>query len=127
MIHIVFNEPDIAVLKQAIEMDESLRGEVLLIRDDYAVGPIQDLYRGEGREARLSWWKEVLAGGDYEGKEDTNEVDDYKTVAELVGTLRRNADEIVWIWAAQNKHDVSGYYWLLHFMKEFQEEYLFYI
>ncbi|MCF1713131.1 DUF1835 domain-containing protein [Flavihumibacter sp. RY-1] len=120
MIHIVFNEPDIAVLKQAIEMDESLQGEVLVIRDDYAVGPIQDLYRGEGREARQLWWKEVLAGGDYESKIESSEVDDYKTVAELVGTLRRNPEEIVWIWAAQNKHDVSGYYWLLHFMKEFQ-------
>jgi hypothetical protein len=120
MIHIVFNEPDIAVLKQAIEMDEQLQGEVLLIRDDYAVGPIQDLYRGEGREVRQNWWKEVLAGGDYDGKSDGSEVDDYKTVAELVGTLRRNPEEFVWIWAAQNKHDVSGYYWLLHFMKEFQ-------
>lgn len=120
MIHIVFNEPDIAVLKQAIEMDEQLQGEVLLIRDDYAVGPIQDLYRGEGREVRQNWWKEVLAGGDYDGKADGSEVDDYKTVDELVGTLRRNPEEFVWIWAAQNKHDVSGYYWLLHFMKEFQ-------
>lgn len=120
MIHIVFNEPDIAVLKQAIEMDESLQGEVLLIRDDYAVGPIQDLYRGEGREARQHWWKEVLSGGDYESKIESSEVDDYKTVAELVGTLRRNPEEIAWIWAAQNKHDVCGYYWLLHFMKEFQ-------
>lgn len=120
MIHIVFNEPDIAVLKQAIEMDETLQGEVLVIRDDYAVGPIQDLYRGEGREVRQLWWKEVLAGGDYESKIESSEVDDYKTVAELVGTLRRNPEEIVWIWAAQNKHDVSGYYWLLHFMKEFQ-------
>ena len=120
MIHIVFNEPDIAVLKQAIEMDEQLQGEVVLIRDDYAVGPIQDLYRGEGREVRQNWWKEVLAGGDYDGKADGSEVDDYKTVAELVGTLRRNPDEFVWIWAAQNKHDVCGYYWLLHFMKEFQ-------
>jgi len=27
---------------------------------------------------------------------------------------------VIWIWAAQNKHDVSGYYWLLRYMKEFQ-------
>ncbi len=37
MIHIVFNEPDVAVLQQAIELDESLQGDVILIRDDYAV------------------------------------------------------------------------------------------
>jgi hypothetical protein len=47
-------------------------------------------------------------------------VDDYKTIAEVVGELRRNPEEILWIWAAQNKHDVSGYYWLLHYVKEFQ-------
>ncbi|ULQ53854.1 DUF1835 domain-containing protein [Flavihumibacter fluvii] len=120
MIHIVFNEADIPVLQQAISLDESLQGEVVVIRDDYAVGPLDHTYAGEGREARLNWWREVLAGGDYEGKTDTGEVDDFKTVAELVGTLRRNPEETIWIWAAQNKHDVSGYYWLLHFMKEFQ-------
>lgn len=120
MIHIVFNEPDITVLQQAIDMDETLQGPIVLIRDDYAVGPINEIYKGEGREQRQEWWKTVLTGGDYHGKIESNEVDDYKTVAELVGTLRREPDQIVWIWAAQNKHDVSGYYWLLHFVKEFQ-------
>lgn len=120
MIHIVFNEADVKVLQQAIEMDEKLTGEVVLIRDDYAVGPLENLYIGEGMEARRQWWKDVLAGGDLDGKADTGEVDDYKTVAELVGTMRRNEEEMIWIWAAQNKHDVSGYYWLLHYMKEFQ-------
>ena len=37
MIHIVFNEADVSVLKKAIEIDESLQGEVILVRDDYAV------------------------------------------------------------------------------------------
>lgn len=120
MIHIVFNEADVAVLKQAIELDENLAGDVIQIKDDYAVGPIENSYTGEGRELRLNWWREVLAGGDYDGKAATCEVDDFKTLAELVGNLRRNPEELAWIWAAQNKHDVSGYYWLLHFVKEFQ-------
>jgi len=120
MIHIVFNEADIAVLQQAIELDETMKGEVIQIKDNYAVGPLGNIYVGEGIEARKQWWRDVLAGGDYDGKADTNEVDDYKTVAELVGNMRRNPEEIIWIWAAQNKHDVSGYYWLLNYMKEFQ-------
>ena len=120
MIHIVFNEADVDVLKSAIELDASLQGEVIQIKDDYAVGPLKSIYLGEGMEARKEWWKEVLAGGDYDGLVEKGVVDDYKTVAELVGTLRRNPEEIVWVWAAQNKHDVSGYYWLLHFLKEFQ-------
>lgn len=120
MIHIVFNEPDVTVLGEAIGMDESLAGDVVLIRDDYAVGPLQNLYIGEGIENRRQWWHEVLAGGDYDGKAAGGEVDDYKTIAELVGIMRRDANEHIWIWAAQNKHDVCGYYWLLHYMKEFQ-------
>ncbi|GAO43907.1 DUF1835 domain-containing protein [Flavihumibacter petaseus] len=120
MIHIVFNEADIAVLQQAIVLEPTLEGEILLIRDDYAVGPLYNMYKGEGREERTNWWREILAGGDYEGKADTGEVDDFKTAAELVGRLRRDESEFVWIWAAQNKHDVCGYYWLLHFVKEFQ-------
>jgi hypothetical protein len=120
MIHIVFNEADVAVLQKAIELDETMQGPVLQIKDDYAVGPLANIYVGEGIEARKNFWKEVLAGTDMEAKVDSGEVDDYKTVAELVGTLRRNEEEKVWIWAAQNKHDVSGYYWLLHYMKEFQ-------
>ncbi|MFM2362239.1 MAG: hypothetical protein RLZZ316_1141 [Bacteroidota bacterium] len=120
MIHIVFNEADVEVIQKAIELDESLQGTIVQIKDDYAVGPLVNIYVGEGIEARKNFWKEVLAGTDMEAKVDSGEVDDYKAVAELVGTLRRNEEEKVWIWAAQNKHDVSGYYWLLHYMKEFQ-------
>ncbi len=120
MYHIVFNTADIAALQQAIDMEPSLAGAIVEIKDDYAVGPLTDMYTGEGRANRENWWREVLAGGDYDGKVDTSEVDDFKTIAQLVGELRRNPEETIWIWAAQNKHDVSGYYWLLHFLKEFQ-------
>ncbi|MEO5595164.1 MAG: DUF1835 domain-containing protein [Chitinophagaceae bacterium] len=120
MIHIVFNEADVAVLKQAIEMDETLAGDVLQVKDDYAVGPLTNMYTEEGIEARKQWWKEVLAGGDYEGKADTGEVDDNKLVTGLIEKLTTDPKEIIWIWAAQNKHDVSGYYWLMSQLKDFQ-------
>lgn len=120
MIHIVFNEADVAVLQQAIELDESLQGEVLQVSDDYAVGPLKDIYTEEGIEARKNWWREVLAGGDYDGKVDTGEVDDNRLVAFLIERLQVNDEEKIWIWAAQNKHDVSGYYWLMSQLKDFQ-------
>ena len=120
MIHLVFNEPDVKVLEEAIALDESLAGNVIQIKDDYAVGPLDNIYIGEGMEARRQWWREVLDGGDYHGKVDSGEIDDTQTAADLVGNMRRNEEEVIWIWAAQNKHDVSGYYWLLHYMKEFQ-------
>lgn len=120
MIHIVFNEADIEVLKKAIELDETLQGEVWQVKDDYAVGPLAGIYTAEGIEARRQWWRDVLAGGDYAGKVDTGEVDDNKLVAELTERLKNEPAKIVWVWAAQNKHDVSGYYWLMSQLKEFQ-------
>ena len=118
MIHIVFNEADVAVLKSAIELDETMQGEVLLVRDDYAVGPIKDILSPEGMEARKQWWQQVLEGTDLASK--VSEVDDNAVVSNLIEQLENNPEEIVWIWAAQNKHDVSGYYWLMSQLKSFQ-------
>jgi hypothetical protein len=121
MIHIVFQENDIDTLKKAIALDESIQGDVIQVKDDFAAGPLTDIYRPEGIEKRKQWWREVLAGGDYDGIVDDGSVaDDNITVAELTQVLKANAEEIVWIWAGQNQHDISGYYWLISQLKDFQ-------
>jgi hypothetical protein len=120
MIHIVFNTADVEVLNNAIEIDSSLDGDVLEIKDDYAVGPIADIYTAEGRNTRNEWWKEVLAGGDYDGLVEKGVVNDEKTVETIKNRLDEDEKEEVWIWAAQNKHDVSGYYWLMSQLKDYQ-------
>ena len=121
MIHIVFQKSDAEVLKKAIELEPSLQGDVVLIADEFAVGPIAGIYTAEGIEARKAWWREILAGGDYDGIVDNGTVaDDNATVAALMQRLREDTQEFVWIWAAQNKHDVSGYYWLMSQLKDFQ-------
>jgi Protein of unknown function/Domain of unknown function (DUF1835) len=118
MIHIVFNEPDVKVLQEAQELDASLQGQILLIRDDYAVGPIRDIFTEEGAAARKAWWAEVLAGGDYAGLVEQGLVNDEAVVSELRALLEADPEAIAWIWAGQNKHDVSGYYWLMSQLKE---------
>lgn len=120
MIHIVFQEADIEALQKSFELDETLRADIIQIKDDYAVGPLTDIYTEEGIAARKVWWQEVLAGGDYDGHADTGVVDDAQTLAGLKERLDNNADEFIWIWAAQNKHDVSGYYWLMSQLKDYQ-------
>src|SRR6202012_4574914 len=60
------------------------------------------------------------AGGDYDGLVDKTDTDDNVRVAALKQRLTEDEKEIVWIWAAQNKHDVSGYYWLMSQFKNFQ-------
>ena len=122
MIHIVFSEADCPVLQKAIELDQdkTIDGSIALIRDDYAVGPLTDIYTEEGMTARKEWWREVLAGGDYDGLVDSGKVNDSQTISELIEKLQNDPEETVWIWAAQNNHDVCGYYWLMSQLKDYQ-------
>jgi hypothetical protein len=117
--HIVFQQEDVKVLTKSFDLDESLRGEIIEIKDDYAVGPLIDVYSAEGIEARKQWWRNVLSGGDYDGHVETGEVNDQKAVEEIITKLQEDENETVWIWVAPNKHDVSGYYWLMPQLKEF--------
>ena len=120
MIHVVFNEADVEVLKKAIELDESLYGTIKIIRDDYAVGPLQNIYTPEGAEARKEWWKMVLEGGDYAGLVEEGKVNDEQAMLDIIELLTNDENEEVWIWAAQNKHDVCGYYWMVGQLAAFQ-------
>jgi Protein of unknown function/Domain of unknown function (DUF1835) len=121
MIHIVFQYNDVSVLQKAFELDPSMQGEIIEIRDELAVGPIADIYTPEGIEARRQWWRDILAGGDYDGLVDMAEAgDDSGKVIALRQRLQDDQKETAWIWAAQNKHDVSGYYWLMSQLKDFQ-------
>jgi hypothetical protein len=120
MIHVVFNEPDVEILSKAIEMDEELQGEILLVRDDYAVGPLEDIYTVEGKSQRKAWWTRVLEGGDYQSILDDGIVNDDLVLDKLEQSLLADSKQDVWIWAAQNKHDVSGYYWLMSQLSEFK-------
>lgn len=118
MIHIVFQEADITTLQKAIELDESLQGDVMQIKDDYAVGSISNIYEAEGWQQRKSWWKEVLACTPYTDTVDM--VDDRLTVHNLLKSLQEDETLQVWIWMGQNQHDVCSYYWLVGQLKDYQ-------
>ncbi len=127
MIHIVFEQANTEVLRKSFELDPSLEGEIVNIQDDYAVGPINDLYTEEGATNRLQWWKTILTGGQYEGIADDGHVHDNEDVAMLTGKLKDDPDEVIWIWAAQNKHDVCSYYWLMSQLKDWQGRIFYFI
>ena len=118
MIHIVFNTADIAALEAAIALDGSLTGKIIEIKDDYAVGPLLDIYETEGFQLRKNWWANVLAHSPYTDQLDI--VDDRLTVHQLINALNHDENESIWIWMGQNAHDVCGYYWLMSQFKEYQ-------
>lgn len=121
MIHVCFQPADKQVLEQVQGLDESLAGDIKVIADDYAVGPLLYLDTPDGWQMRRNWWTELLKqSGDYDVNEALDMVDDKLIVHNIKKDLDENANEVVWIWAAQNKHDVSGYYWLLSQLSKYE-------
>jgi hypothetical protein len=62
----------------------------------------------------------VFVGSDHEGIVEEGKVDDPAVVTKIKELLTNDEKQIVWIWAAQNKHDVCGYYWLISQLADFQ-------
>jgi hypothetical protein len=113
MIHLVFNDGDQTTLQGVQALDPTLAGPVLVIKDDYAVGPLADMHTPEGWQNRRNWWQQLLEiAAEYPVAETMEMVQDKLTVHQVLAQLQHDPTEAVWIWAAQNKHDVCGYYWL---------------
>jgi len=120
MIHIVFQEADIAVLQKAIELDQSLTGDIKIIRDDYAVGPLGEIYESEGYQQRRAWCKQLLEDSPYSTHQLMDLVDDRLVVHNLKKELDADSKVELWIWMGQNQHDVCSYYWLVSQLQDYQ-------
>jgi len=118
MTHIVFQASDVGAIKEAIKLDASLTGDIIQIKDEFAVGPIANVYETEGYQARRDWWKTVMEFSPYTNALDI--VDDRLTVHNLKKKLEEDTSLNVWLWMGQNQHDVCGYYWLISQLKEYQ-------
>lgn len=118
MVHIVFEQANVEALAKAMELDEQLQGEIVEIKDDYAAGPLADIYTTEGYQQRRNWWQLVLEFSPY--TDQLNIVDDKLAVHNLLKKLDEETGEEVWIWMGQNAHDVCGYYWLMSQLKDYQ-------
>ncbi|HYK44958.1 MAG TPA: DUF1835 domain-containing protein [Parafilimonas sp.] len=118
MLHVVFQYSDIETLHKAIELDESLKGEVIEIQDELAVGPIADIFTEEGQANRNEWWQKVMEFSPY--VELVAGIDDRKKVNAIKERLSADDAEQLWIWVAPNPHDVCGYYWLISQLRDYE-------
>jgi Domain of unknown function (DUF1835)/Protein of unknown function len=117
MFHIVFDSGGAGLLSAAMDLDDALDGETIVIEDDYSVGPIGNLYSPEGRQERSAWWNVIR-------EEDPASGTGFADDAHLQVILRRMEEEEfdqIWIWVAPNIKDVSGYYWLISQLGQFAD------
>ncbi len=113
MFHIVFNARGAEMISAAMDLDDSFDGEIVLIRDDYSVGPIQDLFTAEGRQHRQNWWSSITQAA------TGNEPADADILEPILVRMQEEAFDEIWIWIAPNACDVSGYFWLVAQLIEF--------
>ncbi|HEY0299179.1 MAG TPA: DUF1835 domain-containing protein [Arachidicoccus sp.] len=118
MIHIVFEPSGAEALQKSFELDNTLQGEIVVIEDDYAVGPIDNIYEPEGWQLRKAFWEAVLEHSPYVGQLAI--VDDKLKVHHLKKKLDEEPNLHVWIWMGQNQHDVCGYYWFMSQLVQYQ-------
>ena len=118
MIHIAFEQPNIETFQKSFELDQTLQGEIIEIKDDYAVGSIKNIHTDEGHNSRLEWWQKILEFSPYSNT--IGSFDDRATVQTLKEKLNQTPSEEVWIWMGQNQHDVCSYYWLMGQLKDYQ-------
>src|SRR5438045_2208423 len=118
MNHNVCQHNAVDVLKKTIELDESLEGRIVEIKDEWGVGPLKDLDTIEGWQARKNWWRDLLKDSPY-GEKLVCSFDDRETVKEIKSKLEADSSLEAWIWMGQNQHDVTGYYWLMQHFKEY--------
>lgn len=120
ILHIVFQQADVAVLQKAIKLDESLAGEIFEIKDEFAVGPLENIDTEEGWKTRENWWRELLTASPYPD-DLAGSFDDRRTVTELKRRLDGDENKEAWLWMGQNQHDVCGYYWLISQLTKYQQ------
>lgn len=114
LIHIAFDKAGAENLKQSFTLDDIIAGEIILLEDDMAFGPLKDSISEEETGSRQSWWNSLSAPEGYPSLRH-----DHELLQDVCQRMREDENNEIWIWAAQNARDVCGYYHLLHLLSDF--------
>jgi len=115
--HLIVGDMAAEPLKQAVAMEPSIQGEVVVLKDILHVGPIQK-EKEEGATfsaLRSAFWQQVLPN-----EKNPVQVDDMERLLEVSNTLFKDENAQVWFWMAPWPADVSAYYWTLKYLSKHQ-------
>jgi hypothetical protein len=119
MFHIVFDSRGAEGLSAAMDKDEALDGEIILIRDDYSAGPLMELFSDPGQDERKKWWSAIREAYGGTSQDGPGEEPDSIKLKRIVQRMEEEEFDQIWIWVAPNAKDVCGYYWAIAQLKAF--------
>ena len=119
--HIVFQQAGREVLERGFAPDESIDKNIINLKSDYSLGPVEYPLTNENLEKRNDWWKKIITDETDISFSAANEAD-VQIINEIKNSLTNNESEELWIWIAPNTQDVSGYYFLLSQLTELTDK-----
>lgn len=110
--HITFGPAAAGNLRQVIDKNGSLGGDVLVLNDDLSMGRIDDL----SSAARVGWWESILTDSKYiSAKEHAGVLDDWEKLENIKGV----GNDIV-VWMAPVAKDELGLLNLCRYLFDFE-------
>jgi hypothetical protein len=110
--HIIVGHEAAKQLQMAIALDESLAGNIIVLRDTLGIGQIYSDQDNSFVEIRTNFWKSLSSNWN-----DESIVDDEKNIQEYIDNVNPEED-IAWFWMAPCVSDVMAYFWLLQYFKK---------
>lgn len=114
MIHIIVGDDAAKQLQAAFELDENLKGSVVILKDNLAIGPIAPAENQEISHdtLRSAFWNTMVASP------EPIVMNDQEQIESLIPKAMEE-EEPFCLWLAPNIADVMAYIWLLPLFKKY--------
>ena len=109
--HVVTGDVAAEPLRNALALDPSMEGEIIVIKDVLSVGPLK---RAEGQkfaELRSAFWQDVMVH-----EKSPVQVDDLDRLLRAGNELSKNEKDVIWLWIAPWPADVCTYHWAVKYL-----------
>lgn len=116
--HIVTGDLAANPLKEAMNSEPAMEGEIVVIKDVLSVGPLQKPEDQKFSEMRRSFWQEVAV------HEKNVAVDDLERLLDISLALSKDDTSVVWLWMAPLPADVCTYLWALKYLGRYPGRFL---
>lgn len=111
--HFVVGDLAAEQLKAALLSDESLQGEVVVLKDILHVGPLKKEEGQSFSALRSAYWQQILIN-----EKNPVQVDDMERLLAVSGEMFKDENIKAWFWMAPAPADICAYYWVLPYLSK---------
>jgi hypothetical protein len=111
--HFVVGDMAAAPLAEAVQMEKSMEGEVVVWKDILHVGPIKKEEGQSFSELRSAYWNAIVPN-----EKTAIQVDDMERLLAISAAMFKDEQMEAWFWMAPAPADVCAYYCMLPYLSK---------